>query len=157
VRGPVEIGRAGSGPPVLFVMAARAPKSTVTATLKAEGDLSKDQLKELVGQVMQYEDERDVVLTMANVVADYEHRKAGIENDLARFAEIDSLELEKIAAPTLVIVGSADTDVPPGHSDHAAATIPGADKIVMDAGTQLSLFAHPDAASAQAQVIAKLR
>jgi pimeloyl-ACP methyl ester carboxylesterase len=80
---------------------------------------------------MQNEDERDVVLTMADVVADYEHRKAGIDNDLARFAEIGSLELGKITAPTLVIVGSADTDVPPGHSDHAAAAIPGAEKIVM--------------------------
>jgi hypothetical protein len=32
-----------------------------------------------------------------------------------------------------------------------------AEKIVMDAGTHLSLFTHPDAAAAQAQVIAKLR
>jgi pimeloyl-ACP methyl ester carboxylesterase len=61
---------------------------------------------------MQNEDERDVVLTMADVVADYEHRKAGVDNDLARFAEIGSLEPGKITAPTLVIVGSADTDVP---------------------------------------------
>jgi pimeloyl-ACP methyl ester carboxylesterase len=149
--------RSSFGNWLLRFMAAHAPKSTVTATLKAEGDLSKDQLKELVGQVMQNEDERDVVLTMAGVVADYEQRKAGVENDLARFAEIESLELEKITAPTLVIVGSADADVPPDHSHHAAATIPGAEKIVMDAGTHLSLFAHPDAASVQAQVVAKLR
>jgi hypothetical protein len=55
------------------------------------------------------------------------------------------------------IDGQAGTDVPPDHSDHAAAAIPGAEKIVMDAGTHLSLFAHPDAASLQAQVVAKLR
>jgi hypothetical protein len=48
---------------------------------------------------MQNEGERDVVLTMADVVADYEHRKAGIDNDLAQFAEIGSLELGKITAP----------------------------------------------------------
>jgi hypothetical protein len=77
---------------LLRCMAAHAPKSTVTATLKAEGDLSKEQLKELVGEVMHNDNERDVVLTMADVVADYEHRKAGIDNDGARFAEIGSLE-----------------------------------------------------------------
>jgi hypothetical protein len=46
---------------------------------------------------------------------------------------------------------------PGDGGDHAAAAIPGAEKIVMDAGTHLSLFAHPDAASLQAQVVAKLR
>jgi pimeloyl-ACP methyl ester carboxylesterase len=56
----------------------------------------------------------------------------------------------------LVVVGSADIDVPIEHSDYAAETIAGADKIVMEGGTHLSLFAHPDAASVQAQVVAKL-
>ncbi len=142
---------------VLRFMVAHAPKSTVTATLKAEGELSKDQLKELTAEVMGNEHERDVVLTMAGVVADYEHRKAGVENDLDQFAKIDSLELERITAPTLLVVGSADSDVPPEHSDYAKATITGADKIVMDAGTHLSLFAHSDAGSVQAVVAAKLR
>lgn len=142
---------------VLRFMVAHAPKSTVTATLKAEGDLSKDQLKELAAEVMENEHERDVVLTMAGVVADYEHRRAGVENDLGQFAKIESLQLERITAPTLVVVGSADIDVPTDHSDYAAATIAGADKIVMDGGTHLSLFAHPYAASVQAQVVAKLR
>ncbi len=142
---------------VLRFMAAHIPKSTVTATLKAEGDLSRDQLKGLTAEVMENEHERDVVLTMAEVVGDYEHRKAGIENDLEQFADIESLQLERITIPTTIVVGSADIDVPTEHSDYAAATIKGADKIVMEGGTHLSLFAHPDAASVQAQVVAKLR
>lgn len=142
---------------LLRFMTTHAPKSTVAATLKAEGDLPKDRLKELANEVMTNEHERDVVLTMAAVVADYEHRRAGVENDLGQFAKIESLELERIAAPTMVVVGSADIDVPTEHSDYAAATIAGADKIVMDGGTHLSLIAHPDAASVQAQVVARLR
>jgi len=149
--------KTGFGNWVLRFVVAHAPKSTVTATLGAEGDLSKDQLKELVAEVMENEHERDVVLTMAGVVADYEHRKAGVENDLGEFAKIESLQLERITAPTLVVVGSADIDVPPEHSDYAAATIAGADKIVMDGGTHLSLFAHADAASVQERVVAQLR
>lgn len=142
---------------MLRFMVAHAPKSTVTATLKAEGELSRSQLKDLVTEVMDNDHQRNVVLTMAGIVGDYEHRKAGIENDLVQFAKIDSLELERITAPTLVVVGSADIDVPPEHSNYAAAAIPGAEKVVMAGGTHLSLFAHPDATTVQAQVVANLR
>ena len=56
-----------------------------------------------------------------------------------------------------MIHGSADTDVPPEHGEHAAATIPGAELLTMDRGTHLSLFVHPDARAAQAQAVAALR
>ena len=142
---------------MLRFMTAHAPKSTVSATLKAEGDLSKDELKALVAEVMADDDQRDVVLTMAEVVADYPHRRAGIANDLAQFGGIETLELERIAVPTLVVVGDADVDVPPAHSHHAADTIPGATSLVIEHGTHLALFAHPDAAAAQTHVIELLR
>jgi hypothetical protein len=58
---------------------ARRPRSTVSAILKAEGDLSKGAHKK---------------------------RRAGMENDWLRFGGIDSLELEKIRTPTLVINGT---------------------------------------------------
>jgi pimeloyl-ACP methyl ester carboxylesterase len=149
--------KTGFGNWVLREMVAHMPKSTVSATLKAEGDLSKDELKALAAEAMANEAERDVVLTMANVVGDYAHRKDGMENDIARYAEIESLELEQVKAPTLVVVGSADADVSPTHSDYAAATIPGAEKLVMDRGTHLCLFVHPEAASVQARVVEHLR
>ena len=72
---------------LLRFMTAHAPQSTVSATLKAEGDLSKKQLRDLTAEVMDSEAERTVVLTMAEVVADYEHRKVGVENDLNQFAK----------------------------------------------------------------------
>jgi pimeloyl-ACP methyl ester carboxylesterase len=142
---------------LLRAMAAHMPRSTVSATLKAEGDLSRDEAKALVEEAMADEAQRDVVLTMANVVGDYEHRRAGIENDERNYAAIETLELERIAAPTLIVVGNADADVSPDHSDHAARTIPGAEQLVMDRGTHLCLFVHPDAAQAQARVVAHLR
>jgi pimeloyl-ACP methyl ester carboxylesterase len=142
---------------LLRFLAAHAPKTTVSETLAAEGNLSKSELKKLAGEVFGDEGQRDVVLTMANVVGDYAHRKEGVENEWGRFAEIESLELERIEAPTLVIHGTADTDVPPDHGDHAAATIPGAERLLMDRGTHLALFAHPDAEVAQARAAAKLR
>jgi pimeloyl-ACP methyl ester carboxylesterase len=142
---------------VLRFMVAHAPMSTVTATLRAEGDLSKDHLKKLAAEVLENEHERDVVLTLAGVVGDYERRRVGVENDLVQFAAIESLQLDRITSPTLVIVGSADIDVPTEHSEYAAASIAGAEEVVMEGGTHLSLFVHPDAASVQAQVVTKLR
>jgi pimeloyl-ACP methyl ester carboxylesterase len=145
------------GNSLLRILAAHAPKEIVTQTLKAEGDLSKSELAELVADTFRDEHKRELVLTMADVVGDYTHRGAGEENDWACFGEIKSLELENVKARTLVIHGTADSDVPPEHSDHAAATIPGAELLSMDRGTHLCLFVHPDSAAAQARALAMLR
>jgi len=148
--------KTGAGNWLLRFLAHHAPKSMVAQTLKAEGDLSKDELKGLVAETLGEERMLEVVLTMANVVGDYAHRNAGVENDWARFREIESLELENIKARTLVIGGTADSDVPPRHSAYAAATIPGAERLVMERGTHLCLFAHPDCAVAQARALETL-
>lgn len=149
--------KTGVGNWLLRFLTQHAPKSMVTQTLKAEGNLSKDELKGLIAET--FEDDRmlEVVLTMANVVGDYAHRGAGVDNDWARFAEIESLDLQNVKAPTLVISGTADSDVPPQHSDYAAATIPGAERLVMERGTHLSLFVHPDSAAAQRRALEMLR
>lgn len=142
---------------LLRQLTARAPKTTLKATLGAEGDLTRKELKAQVAEILGDPEQTDVVMEMARVVGDYEHRKAGVVNDRARFREIDSLELERIAAPTLVVVGDVDVDVPPSHSHHAAETIPGAELLVMEKGTHLALFAHPEARAAQARVVEFLR
>jgi pimeloyl-ACP methyl ester carboxylesterase len=142
---------------MLRFLAAHAPKSTVEATLKAEGDLTKEELAGLVKQTMGDDASLDVVLTMANVCGDYSHREQGVTNDWRQFGAMDSLELEKIAAPTLVIWGDADIDVPPAHSEHAAGTIPGAEAVVLDHGTHLALFAHAEARWTQERVVELLR
>ncbi|UGS38539.1 alpha/beta fold hydrolase [Capillimicrobium parvum] len=152
-----ELLRTRPGTWALRFLADHAPKSAIAQTLKAEGDLTRQELKALVEEVVDDEAQRDVVLTMVHVVGDYEHRRAGMDNDFARFAEIETLELERISAPTLVVNGDADTDVVPEYSDHAAATIPGAQRLIMARGTHLCLFAHPEAARAQARVVAHLR
>lgn len=134
-----------------------APKTTVSSTLRAEGDLSRSELKEQVSAAMADERQAEVVLESARVVGDYFSRREGIKNDRARFTEITSLELEKIRAPTLIVVGDADVDVPPAHSEFAARVIPRAELLRMERGTHLCLFAHPDARAAQGRVIEALR
>lgn len=142
---------------LLRQLAARAPKTTVSATLGAEGDLKRSELKTLVREVMADDRQTAVVLALANVVGDYGHRRDGMANDRARFTEIDTLELERITAPTLIVVGDADVDVPPSHSEHAHTAISGSEILRMDRGTHLCLFAHQDAREAQARVVSFLR
>lgn len=93
------------------------------------------------------------VSTIAEAAVPDARRRAGYRNDLDRFAAITSLELEKIAAPTLVVHGSADADVPPAQSADAAGTIPGAELLTLDTGTHLALYTDPDAAAAQTRVV----
>jgi pimeloyl-ACP methyl ester carboxylesterase len=142
---------------VLRMLAAHAPKTTVSATLQAEGDLSKEELKALTAEALADEHQRDVILTMAEVVGDYAGRRAGIDNDWKQFAAIDSLQLERIEAPALIVNGDADSDVPPAHSEFAAGAIAGAERAVMDRGTHLSLWVHPEAESVQARATELLR
>ena len=56
-------------------------------------------------------------------------------------------------AETPVVHGSVDTDV---THDHGATTIPGAERVVIDGGTQLSLRTHPDAAETRKRAAALL-
>ena len=115
------------------------------------------ELRALTAEALENESEREVVLTMAEVVGDREHRRAGVDNDVVRFGGIESLELERVSAPALIIHGSADSDVDPEHGERAARQIHGAEHLVMNDGTHLSLFVHPDARAAQARVLELMR
>lgn len=138
-------------------LAHHAPKSAISSTLKEEGDISKAEVKALTEEAMADPGERALVIAMAEAAADYAHRSEGIQNDHVQFAAIDSLGLEGITAPTLLVNGSADTDVDPRFTDFAASTLPGAERIVLDRGTHLALWVHPEARAAQERVIAHLR
>jgi pimeloyl-ACP methyl ester carboxylesterase len=142
---------------LLRVLAKHRPKDYVTGTLRTESNLTDDELKVRVTEVLDDPVKRAFVLDLGPTAALTRDRRAGYQNDLATFAAIESLELDRISAPTLVVQGSADSDVPPDHAEHATATIPGARLIMLDRGSHLALYTHPDAAATQRQVIDFLR
>jgi pimeloyl-ACP methyl ester carboxylesterase len=141
---------------LMRVLVAHAPEQVVQGELDAEGDLTKEELEERTRAVIADPEKRDFALGMALTTSTRGERKAGYENDLAQFATIDDLELERVEAPTLIIQGTVDTDVSPDYSAYAAATIPGARLIEIEAGTHLALFLSDDAERVQAQVIEHL-
>jgi pimeloyl-ACP methyl ester carboxylesterase len=138
---------------VLRLLAAHQPRQFVEGSLSGEGDLSPEELSARVEQVFADPVKRKFVLDLGPTAVPDKARRAGYRNDLARFAAIGSLELERITAPTLVVQGSADSDLPPAQSTYAAETIPGAELLTLDRGTHLALYAHPDAEGAQERVV----
>ncbi len=149
--------RTAPGNWMLRMLAAHAPKQLISSTEQSEGDLSKEDLRRHVDQVFADPVKRDFVLALDATVTQRSDRRPGYENDLDDFDAIDDLQLERIAAPTLVVWGDADTDVPPAHSEHGAATIPGAQSLVLAGGTHLAFYTHEDATSAQARALTLLR
>jgi 3-oxoadipate enol-lactonase len=53
-------------------------------------------------------------------------------------------ELARIAAPTLVVVGSDDPATPPEHSRAIAATVPHARLVTLDGAAHLPSLERPD-------------
>ncbi|MBJ7354932.1 MAG: alpha/beta hydrolase [Thermoleophilaceae bacterium] len=147
------IFRTSFGHWLMHFLAQHAPESTIKSTLGEEGDLSRAELKRQATEVIGDEQQAAVPLALAEVVADFDNRTVGFDNDWAQFEAIDSLELEKVTAPTLVVYGDADADVDPVQSANAVAAVPGAEEYVIEKGTHLALFAHPDAHVAQARVL----
>lgn len=138
---------------LLRLLAAHQPEQSIRGAISSEGHLTDEQLTERVEEVFADPAKRDLVLALEPTAVPDAHRKAGFDNDVDQFAAITSLELEKITAPTLVVQGSADSDVPPAQSTFAAAAIPGAELLTLDTGTHLALYTHPDAAAAQKRVV----
>jgi pimeloyl-ACP methyl ester carboxylesterase len=166
VSGPIERPKEGLSDKLMFstrvgawllgALAQHAPEQLISATVDAEGSLDKDALKARVAEIFADDDKRAFVVDLAATVT-HRGREAGLDNDWAQFGAIDDLELELIAAPTLLVQGSVDTDVVPAHSARAEAGIPTAELLTLDGGTHLAFWTHPEADAAQARALAVLR
>ena len=136
---------------LIRAMALHAPEKLISATLDAEGSLTKEELEQRTAEVFRDDRKRRFVLDLAPTATHDGPRRAGYDNDCAQFAAIQDLQLDRIRTRCLIVHGTADTDVTPDHSQHAAATIPGAELLLLDSGTHLAFFTHPDADAAQAR------
>ncbi len=142
---------------LLKLLREHAPHKLVQATLDAEGELPQAELQALVEQVWADPAKRRFVLELAGTVGWRGVRQPGLGNDMANFAAIEDLELERIAVPTLLVQGRLDTDVLPRHSESAAARIPGAQLLWIERGGHLAAFTDPDSDAVQARIVEFLK
>lgn len=147
----------GLGRRMLQLMAKHTPEKLVGATIASEGELTKDQVAERVEQIMADPDKESFTIDLALAANHSGPRRAGFENDLAQFAQIDSLELERIDRPCLIVQGTADSDVLPEYSGFAAERIDGADLVELSTGTHLAFWVHPDSGPVRQRAVALYR
>ena len=130
-------------------LARHAPDQVVGGALEGEGSVRGEELKALTAGVLADPEQRAAVLAFATTVGTGGARRAGWQNDLRNFAAIGSLELDRVRCPVLLIHGDADTDAPIHYSYSARDALPDSRLIVLDRGTHLAFYAHPDAAATQ--------
>ncbi len=144
----------GFGGFVLRTMAEHAPKSLIASTVKEEGELSRAEVKELTEHIWDHEDKRDFVLALSATLSG---RHAGLKNDHHRFPGLD-LPLGSVGAPTLLVHGTVDTDVPPEHSERALQRRSAARRSCASTGAPTSrVWTDPASDRIQARIVDHLR
>jgi pimeloyl-ACP methyl ester carboxylesterase len=94
---------------------------------------------------------RELFTAMVDTTFPYAERRAGTTLDAGIAADLAGapLALDRITAPTLVVHGTRDGDVPFADGEHAAATIPGAEHHWMVDEDHLGFWLGPGGGAAQ--------
>jgi pimeloyl-ACP methyl ester carboxylesterase len=136
---------------VLAILSRRAPEQVVKGVLEGEGSIRGEELRTLTKQVMADPQQRRLILEIASTVNIAGKRQAGWRNDVANYARIESLDLDRVRCPVLLVHGDADTDATPEYSRFAHAELPDSTLVVMERGTHLAFYAHRQATEVQRQ------
>lgn len=129
------------------------PLQVIQGAVSDESSLSGDEFDEHVKYIDSDETKKQFVLDMALTASQVGKRKAGWDNDLVQFAKSADPGWDSITAPTLLVQGSADSDVLPENSDKAHAGISGSELLTLDRGTHFAFYTHPESDAAQAKAI----
>lgn len=139
----------GIGERIIGFMSKHAQKQVVGGALEGEGSVRGEALRKLIDHTMAISEQRQLVLEISRTISTAGRRQAGWENDITNFARIQSLELDRIECPTLLIHGDADTDAIFEHSRFAHSRVRDSELLAMTGGTHLAFYADPGAAEAQ--------
>ncbi|KAI9659528.1 MAG: hypothetical protein M1821_001787 [Bathelium mastoideum] len=139
----------GMGKHLVAFLSRYLPEQVVGGALEGEGSVRGEALRLLTKQTMADPEQRQLVLDIAQTVNTVGQRQEGWQNDVANYANIDSLELDQIKCPVLLVHGDADTDADMKHSRFAHEQIPDSEVVVMEQGSHLAFYAHPRAAETQ--------
>lgn len=114
-----------------------APESTLRSFIKLESSLDQEHVEALVKSAGADPARTDYIMQMIRCMSPISLRRDGLANDLAQLSAIDDLPLESISAPTLVVHGDHDADVPLAHAQNVAARVAAAELMVVPDGFHL--------------------
>jgi pimeloyl-ACP methyl ester carboxylesterase len=86
--------------------------------------------------------DRPVSQELARALTMFHLRKAGLVNDMEQFAIMPAYPLEQIKAPTFVVHGRADDEVPFDHADLLMQKIPHAKLLAIAGGSHIAFYTH---------------
>ncbi len=139
----------------LVRLTAELSLSTVlTGTLAETSTFTDEQQAARAEHVLGTPPVREFFAAMLDTTFPYADRQAGTAND-AELARVPP-PLDRVTAPTLVVHGTRDGDVPFADGEHAAAAIPGAEHLWLPDDDHLGFWLGPGSASAQSAVRAFL-
>jgi pimeloyl-ACP methyl ester carboxylesterase len=81
----------------------------------------------------------------------------GLKNDRAQFSEIGGLGLSSITTPTLLVHGTADSDVRPDQGENGLEHVPTSEVLRVQDGTHLCGWTDPTSDEIQARIVAHLK
>ncbi|MCJ1713628.1 alpha/beta fold hydrolase [Curtobacterium sp. VKM Ac-2922] len=151
--GPVEylVSHTAIGARLAGWAARHLPHAAVGGAITGVSSLHGRSLRRHVQGILGDTERRAFMLDMAATGNSSGAHRAGWRNDVRTFGAIESLELDRIGAPVLVVHGDADTEVVVSHSVRAAQQIPGAELVLLSGGTHFAFWSHREATDVQAR------
>jgi len=116
------------------ITARYAPKAVGLSVVGMESTLGGDARQDLVEHILKDKQRAEVLKNLIKSMSPGELREKGMDNDLVQLAGIGDLPLEGVQAPTLIIHGTHDADVPMDHATWAAQKIGHARLVVVQGG-----------------------
>lgn len=112
----------------------RLPKLFAREIIRQESTLRGAELGRQAAELVADPAKLRVLEMLVSSVTPYDLRGEGLENDLVQLGAIEALPFENVTAPTLVLHGTEDADVPFADAEHSAASIQDARLAAIDGG-----------------------
>ncbi len=116
------------------LMAEHAPRLALKQMLEMESTYDEQKIHDILDRILDSPEHSRKVVEFIRTMSPARLRKTGLENDLARLAELKPLSMEKISSPTLIIHGTQDGDVPFAHARLMEEKIPDARLMAVEGG-----------------------
>lgn len=129
-----------------------APRTVVDGMLEETSTFTHEQRTARTAYILGSPESRAFFDAMLRTTFPYADRMPGTSNDAEQLHRIDPLPLDRIMAPTLIVHGTRDGDVPFGDGLHAADHISRAERYWMRDDDHLGFWLGPAAEQAQARV-----
>jgi pimeloyl-ACP methyl ester carboxylesterase len=129
-----------------------APQTVVDGTLDETSTFTDEQRTARTAYILNNPQPRAFFEAMLETTFPYADRMPGTSNDAEQLHRIDALPLERIMAPTLIVHGTQDGDVPFEQGLYAADHVSRAERYWMQDDDHLGFWLGPGAGRAQTRV-----